>query len=69
MQRNVQAQPHGQAGPSADRLRQTDIYRGGHRWGHGQKQGHPGKWEQKSGKQKIETYMLTEGQNGIDTKL
>ena len=69
VQRNVLAQPQGQAGPKVYRLRQTGIHRGGHRRGQGQKHAHPGNSEQKSGKQKIATYMLIEGQNGIDTKL
>ena len=69
VQRNVLAQPQGQAGPAVYRLRQTGIHRDGHRWGQGQKHGHPGKPEQSSGKQKIGTYMITEGQIGIDTKL
>ena len=69
VQRNVLAQPQGQAGPSVYSTRQTGIHRGGHRRGQDRKQAHPRKLEQKSGKQKIETYMLTEGQNGIDTKL
>ena len=59
----------GAGGANSYRLRQTGIHRGGHRRGQGQKHAHPGNSEQKSGKQKIETYMLTEGQNGIDTKL
>ena len=69
VQKNVLAQPQGQAGPSVYRLRQTGIHRVGHRREEGQKNEQPGKSEEKSGKQKLETYMLTEGKNGIDIKL